>query len=163
VNVVNVDPGELSEFLKTAEGEKLILEIMKKNSDAKDKDARGQIDTVVDDDDTPIDFSMKMSLLEEYLCDFEKSLDDEKSFTKHAERKKSFLGTYLRELADRLDGGVKTPAAGADLTVQTNTGKAFSNADEVKSYLKNLTDSMQPMLADLVGQKLAQMRGRLPD
>ena len=105
----------------------------------------------------PLSLGSILFLTEKTLGEFEESLD---TFTptRVEARKKLFLATYMRELADRIDGGqpiTKTVAPVADKAAD------FSTSEDVRTYLKNVTDQLQPMLAEIITSKLAKLRGRL--
>jgi HK97 family phage prohead protease len=112
--------------------------------------------------DGPVDLPTMLTVTEEVLGNFERVLDDCVVFTTREKRKSIFLASYMRELADRIDGGKPAPKA-AEPVVPTKAEKTadFSTSEDVQAYLKNVTDQLQPMLAEIIASKLAKLRGRL--
>ena len=116
-----------------------------------------------EEDDEPLTLSAVLFITERTLCDFEGALDTFTSSNRLEERKKLFLASYMRELADRIDGGVekKVVTIPSAKTLKEGLKTDFSTSEDVQAYLKNVTDQLQPMLAEIITSKLAKLRGRL--
>jgi hypothetical protein len=156
INILN--PKLVEEYLVTAEGEKLIIAAIKKNGYS--KPVKGTQEEL----EVPLDFVTNLSYMERVLCDFEESYEKGKQLTKHEQRKVSLVATQLREIADLLTGEVKTAKEAAPLPVPVKdaiNAKEFTNSTDVQKYLNDVMGSLQPMLAEMIGTKLAKMRGRL--
>lgn len=137
----------------------------KKSSKSK---SASRSDPVEEEDDEPLDFKSALFLLENTLTAVEDILDGESDVKSHGRaytRKGEFLAGYMRELADRLDGGKKTvtpPAPTKTLkqapVVEEEEGMS---AAEATAYVKTMTEQLQPLLAEMIASKLSKHRGRL--
>lgn len=148
-SVKEVDEDKFTQYLESDEGKKLL------DTYIKDK---GLI-TVPENSDEPIDFSTELVFIEATLCKFEESLAEVKSLTKHDQRKKNFLAGYMRELADRLDGGADNE--GKRVKTVTDEPGMLSTAADVQKHLQESVTNLLPTLSSIVEAKLAKMTGRL--
>lgn len=121
-----------------------------------------------DEEDEPLDFKSAMYLLESTLTTVEDILDEESDVKSHGRaftRKGEFLAGYMRELADRLDGGKKAAPSEPTKAVTKQAPVVAEddgmNAEEASAYIKAMTDQLQPLLADMIASKLSKQRGRL--
>lgn len=112
--------------------------------------------------DDQISVGALLQACETILCEFEDNFDKKGGqLTRHEERKKLFLAGYLRELADKLDGG-KTVAAASQKKVDAKVeeGKELTQ-DEARDYMKELAGAIAPTLERLISDKVNKLKGRL--
>lgn len=131
-----------------------------------DKGAEGD-----EEKDEPVDFNTELAVLEHQLVSFEEALSKAPETETKAVRnvrKMKFLGGYLRELADALDGGVtETKQASATPQGTTTTKKVEETEnkgftmDEAKNYTESMIRALQPLLVDMVSKKISALKGRL--
>src|SRR5690606_28542753 len=99
------------------------------------------------------------------LCEFEESYDKkaDQPLNRHGARKKLFLADYLRELADKLDGGktvTEERKNSPSKPAKVEEGKELTQA-EAADYMKDLAAAMKPTLERLIAEKVNKLKGRL--
>lgn len=122
-----------------------------------------------DEDDDKMDFPTTLSFIENSLSALEDSLEETKSNkeltpSRHTMRKAKFLASYMRELADALDGGTSTVENKSTSKVRTPAGEEQDEGmtvDEATNHIKAIADQIQPLLTDLIAQKVNKLKGRL--
>lgn len=135
--------------------------------DDEDDDKAASKSAPVEEEDEPLDFKSALFLLENTLTAVEDILDDETDVKSHGRaytRKGEFLAGYMRELADRLDGGKKAaPSAPTKAVKQAPVVEEEEglSAAEATAYVKTMTEQLQPLLAEMITSKLSKHRGRL--
>lgn len=115
------------------------------------------------DEKVDMDFPTHLHYMETVLNDFEEALEgvDIDGQSRRDYRRLNFLAGYMRELADRMDGG-KTENKTATLPVTKKVEEEEElTPDEATRYIKSVTESLQPLLIDMITQKIGIMRGRL--
>lgn len=116
-----------------------------------------------EDDEEEKDFTLDVLLAaaETMLCKFEDDFDKRSTqeLNRHGERKKLFLADYMRELADKLDGG-KTSAEPPKKKASKEEQKELSQAEAV-DYMNELATAIAPTLERLVSERVNKLKGRL--
>jgi len=138
------------------------------DSDDDPEDENDPEDDDDDDDDKPKgkqaerSLGESLSVLEGFLLDFEEQLDkNTDSLTRHQKRKQAFLAGMMRELADRLDGGIKATQPQKSVTAAEEEEEISMSVEEAERYQKELIANLQPVLTEIIQTRVNKMRGRL--
>lgn len=129
-----------------------------------DDEKSGKVETKSDDDDDlTMDFPTHMIFVEEALVGFEEALDNlgEKAHTRREQRRLEFLGGFMRDLADRLDGGKGRKSGNTTLTIKGEEKEDAFTPAEAQAYLKSVTEQLSPLLTEMIQSKISKLRGRL--
>lgn len=121
-----------------------------------------------DDAEKAMDFGTYLLFVSDAIAGFEDKLDGEEGVqrSRREQRRMEFLAGHMREMADRLDGGkgagktVKDPDDGASKKGKKSVKNELT-ADEAQEYIKSVSESLQPLLTEIVASKISKIRGRL--
>lgn len=120
-----------------------------------------------DPENAPMTLEKALNALESDMLAIEDLLDEgaEAKASRHTNRKKVFVASCLRELANRLDGGKSVSVASKGTVTVTEAADEDNDEsltpDQEAEYRKHLLKSMQPMLVELVKGAIDKKKGRL--
>lgn len=114
-----------------------------------------------------VDLSCELDALENHLTNFEDAIDKAgDSGERKVKRKKEFIAGYMRELADRLDGGISQDTSSNQSTEVKTVDKEENEEgrltkDQASGYINQIMKSLQPVLTEMVESKVNRLKGRL--
>lgn len=141
----------------------------KEDDEDEDEDDKKSVDTsgkgLNDDGDEPMEFNVLLHFVSDTLSKLEEALDanGEKALPRRENRHLAFIAGFMRELADRVSpvNDSAQESAKAQPSIEQKAAPNELTADDAQAYLKSLTDSLQPLLTDIVASRISKHRGRL--